>query len=104
LKKSDKKFDEKGGDQMKEIVKNEEESRDNESQGDDDGPKKQPVNDYKDSYEMSKLALKNCHQIEDIHERFVRAGEGKYVSNPKKNIKDAYKQIFNLPEPNIHPR
>lgn len=96
-KRSDNKhMDEKNEMQMKEINKPDDESKDNDSQADEDVTKKQPANDYKDSYEMSKLALNRCNQIQRAHSEFLRKGAGHFVSNPKKTIMETYLQSFNI--------
>lgn len=82
--------------QMKEINKPDDESKEGESQAEEDVAKKQPVNDYKDSYEMSKLALNRCNQIVKTQNEFLRKGAGHFVSNPKKTIMEAYLQSFNI--------
>lgn len=82
--------------QMKEINKPEDESKDADSQAEEDVVKKQPINDYKDSYEMSKLALNRCNQIEPTHQDFLRRGAGHYVSNPQSTIIDAYRKVFDI--------
>lgn len=98
LKKGDKK-EEIGEVQMKEIIRQEDESRDGESEGGEEQQKKQPINDYKDSYEMSKMALEKCKQIHPAHKDFVKSGTGKFVSNPFTSIRETYKAVFDMPEP-----
>ena len=84
---------------MREINKPEDESRDGESQADEENKQKQATNDYKDSYEMSKLALLKCRQIPSIHKDFPRAGDGHFVSNPFKTIRNTYRTVFDTPDP-----
>lgn len=97
LKRQDKKqFDDGNDMQMKEINKPEDESKDIDSQAEEDIVKKQPLTDYKDSYEMSKIALERCKQIAPSQHDFLRRGAGHFVSNPQSTIIDAYRKVFDI--------
>ena len=100
LRRDGKKKVEEGGDvpQIREMNKAEDESRDQESQGDEDNAKKLPTNDFKDTYEMSKVALLKWRQMEAPHKDFLRAGEGHFVSNPFRSVKQTYRQVFATPD------
>ena len=57
--------------------------------------RKQALHDFKDSYEMSKLALKKCNKLIKPNSKFLRAGEGHYVSMPDRKMSDLYSIVFN---------
>lgn len=57
--------------------------------------KKQALHDFKDSYEMSKLALKKCNKLHGPNKDFLKAGEGHYVSMPDKRMRELYNIVFN---------
>lgn len=65
-------------------------SKDNASDLDENELKKQAVHDFKDSYEMSKLALQKCNKLPQMSHGFIRSGDGHYVSMPHNNIKNNY--------------
>ena len=44
---------------------------------------------------MSKLALKKCNKLPETQSKFLRAGEGHFVSMPERQIKDSYNIVFN---------
>jgi len=56
--------------------------------------KKQALNDFKDSYEMSKIALSKCKKIPEPQTEFLRAGKGHYVSMPDQTIRNNYSLVF----------
>lgn len=86
---------------MKEINKQEDESRDADSLNEEDNAKKHATNDYKDSYEMSKKALLQCNQIPKNSGNFLKVGDGHFVSNPFRPIRNTYKAVFDTPDANI---
>lgn len=69
-------------------------SKDNGSDIDENELKKQAVHDFKDSYEMSKLALQKCNKLPGNNSEFLRSGDGHFVSMPHTNIKNSYHRVF----------